>query len=50
MEPFLRDGTVPGLPEALGCPDFDRRSPAEAGLSHGVDPNDAKLEPIFRFH
>jgi hypothetical protein len=28
----------------------NRKSPAEAGLSNGGDPNDAKLEPIFRFH
>jgi hypothetical protein len=28
----------------------DRKGPAEAGLSDGGDPNDAKLEPIFRFH
>ena len=30
--------------------DLDSRSPAEAGLSDGGDPNDPKLEPIFRFH
>jgi len=39
-----------GFTRRSGCPDFDRRSPAEAGLSDGGDPNDAKLEPIFRFH
>ncbi len=33
----------------LGRPLLQRQSPTEAGFLAG-DPNDAKLEPIFRFH
>jgi len=42
--------TVWVQPPWPGYPGSDRRNPAEAGLSDDGDPNDAKLEPIFRFH
>jgi hypothetical protein len=47
---FTRSAIAWVLPSWLDCSDCGGKSPAEAGLSDGGDPNDAKLEPTFRFH